>query len=249
MSAAEYLLDAIRTGQLRDGHIATLIRHWQYEHGLIADGLCGPRTIASIVDEHEARRTSADLHLRALAHALNERGHGEDPQLGNNRGAAVYRYRQNDGTGLPWDVAAPWCAAFTSYTWNRAAEDAGVELPFATSRSAKQLAENIAEAGRECAHPEVGAVICWHRSKLGAASRKGHCAQIASYDLDTDTLVTVDGNKTERGRRFATVEEFHHPNGRWRRRLYLIATIAPRSTTADPERITLPLPLPPPLLP
>lgn len=232
MGAAQYLINAIERRELLDRHVATLVEHWQRDHELIVDGLAGPNTIESLREATDAP-LSGDLHSRALSIALRERGHGEDPAIGNNRGADVYRYREGDGTGITWDQSGPWCASFVSYCFLRAAMDLGVSLPFETSRGAKTLTERVAAAGRECAHPEVAAVICWHRSRLGAASRKGHVGLIVAYDLASDTLISVDGNKNRRGQRFATVEEFQHPRGRWRENLYMIATTAKRPRYAQ----------------
>lgn len=241
MAPTQTLLDAIDRRDLLDRHIAALVEHWQREHGLVADGIVGPNTIASLQREAETPLTRA-LHLRALTIALSERGRGEDSAQGNNRGPDVYRYRRGDGTGLPWDSAEPWCAAFVSYCLTKAARELAVPLPFATSRGAKTLTERVAAAGRVCSYPEVGALICWHRSPLGAASRKGHIGIVAAYDLASDTLVTVEGNKNRREHRFATVEEFQYPAGRWRDGLYLIATTAPR--LCGPASLRLPLPPP-----
>lgn len=243
MNPTEYLLDAIESRELRDPHVSTLVEQWQNAHGLIADGLMGPRTVRSL-HEAVADESGVELHARALRIAINEIGNGEDPAMGNNRSERIYYYRKTDGTERPWNGNGPWCAAFVSSCFVRAAIDVGKALPFTTSRGAKALTESVRDAGRRCTYPEVGALICWHRSRLGAASRKGHVAVIAEVDKATDSIVTIDGNKNMPGEKFATVERFEHPAGRWRARLYLMATTAPRGSL-PPKPVPLPLPPPP----
>lgn len=213
---------------LRKGHVRTLIRHWERTHGLERKGFSSAEVVASIEAAQNAEHAERNLFKVATEIALNNRGNGESES--NNRGADLYLWRQNDGTGLPWDLAGPWCASFASFCLVQAAKRLDdYALPFKTSRGAKTLTERVAEVGRECVNPEPYALICWHRSSLGSASRKGHVGFIVSYDRATDTLITVDGNKNRRGHRLATVETFDHPNGRWRDKLYMMATIAPRS--------------------
>jgi hypothetical protein len=236
MAPSDFVQRELGAGRLRFRHIAEMTRFWQAGHGLPVDGLPGRRTVESIEVALGGHSTDAPdwalFQKRALAIALAEEGQGEDPKLGNNRGAAIYKYRRGDGTGRPWDIAGPWCAAFASWCLMRSAEGLGYGPPFKTSRGAKRLTENVAAAGRRCAVPEPGALICWHRSRLGRMSRKGHVAFVVSYDPATDTLVSVDGNKLGRGERWADVEQFTHPRGRWRRGLYLMATMAPRPALA-----------------
>lgn len=232
MNAEEYVRRELDAGRLDASHIVGLTRFWQSRHDLQIDGKPGPSTRDSIEqwmarsDERVCALWQAFMN-RVLDHALAEVGNGET--LGNNRGEAIYRYRRGDLTGLPWDIAGPWCASFVSYCLAMAAVDLKVDLPFETSRSAKTLTENVAERGRRCTTPERGALICWHRSRLGAASRRGHVAIVLSYDAAHDLLITIDGNKNLPGERWAFVETFTHPGGAWRRRLYLMATMAPRA--------------------
>lgn len=212
---------------LRKSHIRTLIRSWERAHGITPNGFASAETVASIEAAQKTEHAERHLMRYATDVALGERGNGESGS--NNRGSDVYLYRQHDGTGMPWDLAGPWCASFASFCLMQAAKRLEFDLPFRTSRGAKTLTERVAEAGRECVNPEPFALICWHRSSLGSASRKGHVGFIVSYDRSTDTVITVDGNKNRRGQRLATVETFDHPNGRWRDGLYMIATIAPRA--------------------
>lgn len=222
---ADQFLDRDFVGLSR-AHVTKLLEHWQATHGITVDGNATPETLESLEVYGRAERASdyRELASRALAVALSEIGNGEAGR--NNRGADVYRYRKGDATKLPWNVAGPWCASFASYCYVQAANGLGLALPFRTSRSAKTLTERVAEAGREAVNPEPGALICWHRGRV--RRRAGHVAFVVEYDLPSDTLVTVDGNKNRRGHSLATVEKFQHPNGRWRDRLYLMATIAPR---------------------
>lgn len=49
MNAVEYNAAQLAAGDLTPGHITELVRFWQARHGLTADGMAGPVTIASIV--------------------------------------------------------------------------------------------------------------------------------------------------------------------------------------------------------
>jgi D-alanyl-D-alanine carboxypeptidase len=51
MTPYEYNRQQIGLGNLTDELLAELVRHWQRNHRLLADGLAGPKTLASIEEE------------------------------------------------------------------------------------------------------------------------------------------------------------------------------------------------------
>lgn len=48
MTPADYNAAQLAAGRLTPAHVAELARHWQATHGLAADGMAGPATIASL---------------------------------------------------------------------------------------------------------------------------------------------------------------------------------------------------------
>ncbi len=216
MDSNEYNQQLINSGMLRGVDLTKLTEHWQKYYLLKIDGKCGPNTLKSLLGGATIDISEVDV----LLVAEKEIGKGEDPTLGNNRGADVDRYRAGDGTNKGEGGSGSWCGSFVSFCY---VEAAGGDLPFKTSRGAKRLGRNVAAAGRECDLPEPGAVIVWDRGRL---KWQGHVGLCHHYDPTTDTLVTIEGNKNKRGRRFAKVGYFTYPNGLWRKKLDRIATLA-----------------------
>ena len=169
-----------------------------------------------------------ELQKRALAIAVSCRGMGEDPELGNNRGADIDHFRMHDGVPearlhqARVGGSGAWCAVFVSYCWASAALELGIELPHENRRGAKRLALNVGVAGRYLAkagrwplrtvkwqpyslgRPSVppGAVIAWDASKWrirGPGDRwKGHVGIVYSYNKNTDSMVVIEGNHNNR---------------------------------------------------
>lgn len=65
MTAVEYNAAQITTGALTPGHITELVRFWQAQHHLEADGMAGPLTIASIAPARPARFLACPLPVLA----------------------------------------------------------------------------------------------------------------------------------------------------------------------------------------
>lgn len=212
----EYNQNQIIKGNIWGSHITKLTEHWQKYYLLKVDGKCGPDTLKNILGGDTIDVAKVDV----LLVAEKEIGKGEDPAIGNNRGADVDRYRAGDGTGKGQGGRGSWCGSFVSFCH---VEAAGGFPPFETSRGAKRLGRNVAAVGRECDLPEPGAVIVWDRGKL---KWRGHVGLCHHYDVTTDTLITIEGNKNRRGQRFAKVGYFTYPNGLWRKKLDRIATLA-----------------------
>lgn len=180
----------------------------------------------------QAMRQVAELMLEL---ALAECGRGENPQLGNNRGEDVDTYRTMDGTGKGPGGSGAWCASFVSYTLMRACAKLGYRIPCATSRGAQRLTKNVAGAGRWAVRPgqskgvgiRAGDVVCWRRG--GLRDWRGHVALVVRWQPTTDTLVIIEGNRNNRvdaqGRRYAVVDERTIGSGRWRRKLFGVASL------------------------
>lgn len=61
MTAVEYNAAQIAAGKLTPGHITELVRFWQAQHGLTADGMAGPLTIAAIAPAAPGRFLACPL--------------------------------------------------------------------------------------------------------------------------------------------------------------------------------------------
>lgn len=153
------------------------------------------------------------LEEQLVAVVRAELGRGETD--GNNNGPDVVRYRG----GL--DDRAPWCAAFVSYAYLRAAKGLGVKLPppLRRSHSAKRLGGLVMQAGQKLDVPEPGCVVVWHRGAPGSAL--GHIGVCVEYCTRTDSLVTIEGN---RGSFPSVVTLYRYPLGKWREHLDFVAT-------------------------
>lgn len=219
---ADYNTRQVNKGLFTEEHTVKLLEFWQQEHFLVVNGAASPTTLESIWSNGVVDIVPHPLLVKVLGCAKAELGHGEDPKLGNNRGAYVDHYRSLDGTGKGAGGKGSWCGVWICFVFIMAMPEG---IPFEPSRGAKRLGKNIAAAGRELYLPEPGAVIVWDR---GVIAWKGHIGLCYSYDAATDTLVTIEGNKTRKGQRFAEVQFFTYPNGAWRKRLDRIATIIPQ---------------------
>lgn len=214
-----YNARVIDRGKLKANMLSVLTRHYQQRHELRVDGKCGPITRAHL---DAFGRIDRNIMQAALSVALTEIGNGEQT---NNRGPDIYRYRRGDGTKKPWNNAKSWCASFLSYCFMQAAEECGVQLPFPTSRGAKDLANKIEHAGRRILVPEPGAVIAWQRGTTLKDRWKGHVGIIYEYFPANDHLVTIEGNKRKKGEKLAYVNYFHYPASTWRKKLFKLVTL------------------------
>ena len=115
--------------------------------------------------------------------AAEELGAGEDPELGNNRGAQVWKYTRARTSGA-------WCAAFVCWVFEIAADRCGMMVPFARTHSARRLYHRVGKAGRYSLVPVVGAVACWDRGLYPRA----HCGIVTVAPRDGRTFETIEGN-------------------------------------------------------
>jgi hypothetical protein len=232
-SANAYNAKALEADEIKPWHISRLTLAWQIAKGIEpVDGKLGPITRESLEVSPTPPEPGDDpglaIMLLGLELAELELGKGEDPALGNNRGADVDRYRSEDGTGMGPGGAGPWCASFAASRHVVAAGNLELEMGCRTSRNAKRYCDLMTAGGRPLDEPEPGCIVVWHRGARGTwgRSRKGHIGLCVSYDPSMDTLITIEGNKTQRGQRFAKVARFAYRAGSWRSGLYGLATLA-----------------------
>lgn len=219
----------VRQGDITEPMLQLLTAAFQKQVGLTVDGFCGPKTRVLLMERIARRRAvqrvttspRQDYIKRVLAIAEAEIGKGEDPKLGNNLSGDISRYRRGDGTGRPPNKPQEWCASFVSYCFLKAARDLGYPAPFKGSRGARHLGEMALEKGTRLSHPEKGALVVWKRGVL----RQGHIGVAISHEMVTDELVTIEGNKRAKGKRFAYVERFTYPQGSWRKKLLMIVRV------------------------
>ncbi len=160
------------------------------------------------------------LRVRALELAVLEIGKGEDPGLGNNRGADIDRFCME--AGVPWLIgeAPSWCCILVCAKFACAAGGPG-HLPFKPLASAENCwKEMLYVPGAELVtEPAPGDLLLWKRRNRFGIVVGRHIAFAKVYrKQQRDLLVTVDGNRDKRrGKgKYALVDSFVHQQGEWR---------------------------------
>ena len=192
---SDYNKERVQSGEISEWMLKEFIADWQSERGLIADGLCGPKTVKALFDEREDNMelSCSELHKFALQEAKSCLGKGESG--GNNSGEFVEALFNKEYDGDD-DNDGAWCAAFISHCFEEAAERCGLELPFSTSWGAKALFSKIKAAGSGDSTPRVGDVVCWDRGKLnpdGSKSWMGHIGIVER--VEGGIIHTIEGNR------------------------------------------------------
>jgi len=178
------------------------------DHGGRADlPTLGPHFSESLMRE-------LPVATRILDVARSELGRGEDPALGNNRGADIERWSR--ACGFPVGRGGAWCATFASFVLLRATSSTHPDLKL--SRGAKRLVRNVAAVGENLAAPRPGALIAWNRGS--GISWRGHVGICEEFNSQLGTLVTIEGN---RGDVPSRVRRYMYGPDEWSRRLYRIA--------------------------
>ena len=191
----EYNKERVEAGQINEWMLIEMVSAWQEEHGLLADGLCGPVTVQHLFDSRETvmEADCSEIHKMALSVARSCLGYGEVG--GNNSGEFVEMLLNKDFDGDDDDDGA-WCAAFISHCFEKGAERLGLELPFETSFGAKSIFRKIGQAGTCGNTPRVGDVVCWDRGRLnpdGTKSWMGHVGIVER--VDNGVIHTIEGNR------------------------------------------------------
>jgi hypothetical protein len=194
-----------------------LVTFWQRQHGLLVDGIIGPKTLASFANAKG--RGTVDVEptdgamKRIILTAVIDIGEGEEG--GNNAGPYVRSLREY--CGFPVDMLGPWCSIFASAKTKQALTGSGLGIPL--SRGAYRLVMNIGESpyGEFITVPEPG-FACWKR-RWWERKREAHVRIITGYDKETDTMHYVAGN--EKGK----VVVGQLKNGKWRKDLIKMSTI------------------------
>ena len=140
-----------------------------------------------------SKHTLPELLVR---HALDEIGRGEEG--GNNRGPDINKYRQ----GRTSIDGNPWCARFVWFCLLLASWASGRRWCVVRSTgSARVLMNRLLRKGQLVTSPEPGDIALWVR-----AGGK-HINIVESVNLESNTFITVDGNK---GRFPSTVGLYEH---------------------------------------
>lgn len=198
------------------------VRTFQVQHGLVVDGIVGPRTWRALQDDDARDEVAPPVDWQhagripgcALLVAAEEVGVAEVP-LGSNRGPRVDEYlRGVHGDGeryLRWRrrgdgwQGAPWCGRFARWCFDRAAELLEVELPlvgWGDLASAWKWRDAAIARGRICDEPRPGCV-----GVIIVGRGQGHVVLVGS--LDGAHVWTVEGNSGNRvARRRRAVAEF-----------------------------------------
>ena len=192
---SEYNSDRVKSEEIQEWMLREMVAAWQEDHGLIADGLCGPATQQALFDARETTLEidCSELHKAALQEARRCIGQGEVG--GNNSGEFVEALLGKEYDGDDDDDGA-WCAAFMSHCFEVAAERCGVDLPFATSFGAKALFRKVKNAGTSDFTPKPGDLVCWDRGKRnpdGSKSWQGHVGIVER--VENGIFHTIEGNR------------------------------------------------------
>jgi len=199
MTPEEYNKGKLESGDIGPEHISILSAFWQQNHDLEADGMCGAKTITSLLES--LPKSESTIGALALEIAIGEIGNGEVG--GNNSGPHIAKYKGIKDDGDDDDDGA-WCASFVSWCCLEAAKRLEIDLPFKTSHGAKRLLRNVIKSGGgRISDPKPGDIVCWDRGRPG--SWQGHIGFVEN--LKNGILYTVEGNV---GRFPSRVRKFQH---------------------------------------
>jgi hypothetical protein len=189
------------------------VKIWQVHHTdfrgrpLTVDGVVGPLTWRSLedaktkVDRQDPAPTQWDklppggsaLGRKALEIGLAEMRAGAREVGTNNGGPFIEKYHKTkEATANQW----AWCAAFTSWCFERASKELGQPLPFAYSRGAQAIFDQLQKKGliyeaSDANPPQPGDICVWLRGTT--KSWQGHVGIVWGY---RDGVVYVlEGNK------------------------------------------------------
>jgi len=187
-----YNTEKVNNGDIPEWMLEKMVSLWQSEHGLVADGKCGPNTQAALFDERESEMEYEQTFLAAESLKVAVSLIGEGEVGGNNSGPFVEMLLGKEYDGDDDDDGA-WCAAFVSHCISEAA---GGNPPFPMSYGAKAIFSNAASFGSKSMTPTPGDIVCWDRGSLnadGSKSWQGHVGFVER--VDGDIFYTIEGNK------------------------------------------------------
>tara|TARA_R110001592_G_scaffold72890_4_gene222715 strand:- start:1388 stop:2035 length:648 start_codon:yes stop_codon:yes gene_type:complete len=188
----EYNTEKVNNGDIPEWMLEKMVSLWQSEHGLVADGKCGPNTQAALFDERESEMEYEQTFLAAASLKVAAALIGEGEVGGNNSGPFVEMLLHKEYDGDDDDDGA-WCAAFVSFCISEAS---GESPPFEMSFGAKSIFRNAASFGSKSMTPSPGDIVCWDRGSLnadGSKSWQGHVGFVER--VDGDIFYTIEGNK------------------------------------------------------
>lgn len=193
-----------------DVEVEMALKAWQH-HGigpggraLKVDGVFGPNTEASLISDHldldldnlpvkleDAPTPTNPLAQLVIEYAVRELRAGAREIGGNNQGEFVDKYhRTTRASEQQW----AWCAAFTSWCYQQAANELDIEMPFKYTGGAQNIFKQFKEKGWDydptTTTPMSGDVIVWWRGQT--KTWKGHVGIV--WGTINDVIYVIEGN-------------------------------------------------------
>lgn len=207
-------------GAVYDTALLTVVRVFQRQQGLEADGIVGPRTLARLLAEPQAKPDLLAV-LRQAAHSTA--GDGIARTLAVARAALALHIRETGGNNRGPLVEAlqvyagcyegdPWCAAFCDVCVRLGFEAAGLKPPLRIGVGCSDLVRRAAKLERvfELEHaglgeyalgaPEAGDLLVLRSSKKAASAKPyRHIGLVVSPLNARGVLETIEGNTNDAG--------------------------------------------------
>lgn len=213
LEASELLVEVgllERPTRLYSQQMKMAVEAWQH-HGvredgkaLKVDGVFGPNTLYSLTAApedlvfEELPRDFADMMLtngmyqhEVVNTAIREIEANAREIGGNNKGEFVEKYHR---TAAASEHQWAWCAAFTSWCFQTAADKLGIEMPFKYTGGAQAIIKDFRRKGwtydPEVTTPEAGDVVVWWRGQT--RTWKGHVGIV--WGCVNDVVYVIEGN-------------------------------------------------------
>ena len=118
----------------------------------------------------------------------------EEIPRGSNWGKYVQKYLASVGIKYP----ASWCAAFVYYRISTAAKALGATSVFKKTASCQAMYQWAKANGHILSKPKDGCVFLQYHPEL---YRYAHTGFVKTYDANTNTFVSIEGNSNSDGSR------------------------------------------------
>lgn len=176
-----------------DGELNQLVRRFQGDHRLAADGIVGQHTWTALSNgsapEHAPAGAASELRqtIVRIAQGLCELGVREHG--GNNRGVVVEAMLKHAG-GRP---GQPWCMAFVDFVYEWACEMCGVHPLLDPGLSCSALVRQAEAKGLVHEDPSQAQLGDLLVLKGGPTGYK-HVGIVESMDVSGRTIICIEGN-------------------------------------------------------
>ncbi len=190
------IADPVRTPEVSpvyDAALEQLVRDFQRQHGLVVDGIVGPKTWAALGSTAAAvpPAASKEAQLRQIivriATTLCDLGVAEHG--GDNRGVVVEAMLKHAG-GRP---GQPWCCAFVDFVYEWACEVCGVKPQLDPGLSCSALVAHAKKKGMLLEDPRKAQPGDFLVLKGGPTGWK-HVGIVMGVSVSESQLQTVEGN-------------------------------------------------------